>query len=97
MPTRREFAMPEYRRVKDGRTYFFTVVTFKRQRFLCSKESRIVLGRVIEETRLSNPFKINAWVLMPDHIHCIWSLPENDIDYSKRWGLIKSRFTKNVG
>ncbi len=89
--------MPEYRRVKDGRTFFFTVVTFNRQRFLCFKESRIALRRVIEEIRLLQPFEINAWVLMPDHIHCIWSLPEDDVDYSKRWGLIKSRFTKIVG
>ncbi len=89
--------MPEYRRVKDGRTFFFTVVTFNRQRFLCFKESRIALRRVIEEVRLLQPFKINAWVLMPDHIHCIWSLPENDVDYSKRWGLIKSKYTKIVG
>ncbi len=89
--------MPEYRRVKDGRTFFFTVVTFNRQRFLCLKESRIVLRRVIEEIRLLQPFEIDAWVLMPDHIHCIWSLPEDDVDYFKRWGLIKSRFTKIVG
>ncbi len=88
--------MPEYRRVREGRTYFFTVVTFKRQRFLCLKESRIALRNAIEEIRLSKPFEINAWVLIPDHIHCIWSLPEDDVDYSKRWGLIKSRFTKMV-
>ncbi len=89
--------MPEYRRVKDGRTYFFTVVTYKRQRFLCLKESREVLEEVIKEIRVSNPFVIRAWVLMPDHIHCIWTLPENDVDYSKRWGLIKSRYTKIAG
>ncbi len=89
--------MPEYRRVREGRTYFFTVVTFERQRFLCLKGSRIALRNAIEEIRLSKPFEINACVLMPDHIHCIWSLPEDDVDYSKRWGLIKSRFTKMVG
>ncbi len=89
--------MPEYRRVKDGITYFFTVVTYKRQRFLCLKESREVLRKVISEIRKSHPFVIEAWVLMPNHIHCIWSLPENDIDYSKRWGLIKSRYTKIIG
>ena len=49
--------MPEYRRVKEGRTYFFTVVTFKRQKFLCLKESRIALGKVVEETRLLKPYK----------------------------------------
>ena len=89
--------MPEYRRVKDGRTVFFTVVTFNRHRLLCFKESRITLRRVIEEIRILQPFEINAWVLMPDHMHCIWSLPENDVDYSTRWGLIKSRYTKIIG
>ncbi len=96
MPNKKT-VMPEYRRVKDGRTFFFTVVTFNRQRFLCFKESRIALRKVIEEIRLLKPFEIDAWVLMPDHIHCIWSLPEDDVDYSKRWGLIKSGFTKIVG
>ncbi len=97
IPTLPITVMPEYRRVKDGRTYFFTVITYKRQKFLCLKESREVLEEVIKEIRIANPFVIRAWVLMPDHLHCIWTLPENDVDYSKRWGLIKSRYTKIVG
>jgi len=43
------------------------------------------------------PFEIDAWVLMPDHLHCIWTLPAGDSDYSKRWGLIKAAYTKRVG
>ncbi|MBU0568650.1 transposase [bacterium] len=89
--------MPNYRRAREGRIYFFTVVTFSRQPFLCLEESRVALRRVIKEVCLSRPFKINALVLLPDHLHCIWTLPEGDTDYSRRWGLIKSGFTKMVG
>ncbi|MBI5599842.1 MAG: transposase, partial [Deltaproteobacteria bacterium] len=46
--------------------------------------------RVIAE----RPFTIDAFVLLPDHIHCIWTLPENDNDFSTRWRLFKSFFTK---
>lgn len=48
------------------------------------------------EVRASHPFEIEAWVLLPDHIHCIWQLPEGDRDYSMRWGLIKKEFTKRT-
>ncbi len=89
--------MPNYIRVRDGLTYFFTLVTYKRQPILCLEESRIALREIIEEVRLFKPFNINAWVLMPEHMHCIWTLDEEDTDYSKRWGLIKARFTKRVG
>ena len=89
--------MPKYLRVKDGNTYFFTVVTFDRRPILCLEESRNTLGKIITETRKSMPFIIDAWVLMPDHIHCIWTLPEGDTDYSKRWGVIKAAYTKKVG
>lgn len=43
-----------------------------------------------------HPFKIEAWVLLPDPLHCIWKLPEGDVDYSMRWGLIKKAFTKKI-
>ena len=89
--------MPNYRRAREGNTYFFTVVTYKRQPILCLDESMAALRNVINETRETMPFRIDAWVLMPDHLHCIWTLPEGDTDYSKRWGLIKAGFTKKVG
>ena len=89
--------MPNYRRAREGRTYFFTVVTHNRRPFLCSEENRTILRQIIEEVRLLKPFEIDAWVLLPDHLHCIWTLPEGDADYSKRWGLFKARFTKKAG
>lgn len=89
--------MPNYRRAREGNTYFFTVVTYNRQPILCLKESRPVLRKIIKETQRAMPFTIDAWGLMPDHLHCIWTLPEGDGDYSKRWGLIKAGYTKRVG
>ncbi len=71
--------MSNYRRVLiEGATYFFTVITHKRQRFLCDEFVRTSLRNAIDETRKNYPFDIDAWVLMPGHIHCIWILPPDD-------------------
>ena len=89
--------MSNYRRLRTpGATYFFTVVTFKRQMILCDSLSLTLLRNAIEEVKQLWPFKIQAWVLLPDHMHCLWTLPEGDFDYSKRWGKIKSTFTKKM-
>ena len=82
--------MSQYRRAKTaGGTYFFTVVSFKRQKILCDQSIRNALRQAIKITQLKYPFIIDAWVLLPDHLHCIWTLPEGDSDFSKRWSLIK--------
>ncbi|GMR00740.1 MAG: transposase [Gammaproteobacteria bacterium] len=82
--------MSHYRRANtQGGSYFFTVVSYRRQAVLCDEPIRYALRKAIQETRLKYPFSIDAWVLMPDHLHCIWRLPEGDRDYSKRWSLIK--------
>jgi|LGOV01.1.fsa_nt_gb putative transposase len=89
--------MSNYRRFKtSGGTYFFTVVTYNRQEILCKPQSRNALRDAIEAVRALLPFRIDAWVLLPDHLHCIWTLPEGDADFSKRWGIIKTSFTKKV-
>jgi len=89
--------MPNYRRsTTTGATYFFTVVTHRRQPILVQPESRKILRQVIEEVKQQHPFTIDAWVLLPDHLHCMWTLPEGDADYSKRWGMIKARYTKQT-
>ncbi len=80
-----------------GATYFFTVVTYRRQRFLCDEPVRVALREAIQETRLSCPFVIDGWVLLPDHLHCIWTLPPDDADFSKRWALIKRFVTNRCG
>lgn len=88
--------MSNYRRAREGNTYFFTVVTYERQPILCLEQSRKILKVVIDEVRSSYPFEIKAWVLIPDHLHAIWELPDGDMNYSMRWGLIKKEFTKKI-
>ncbi|MHB9073020.1 MAG: REP-associated tyrosine transposase [Desulfobaccales bacterium] len=82
--------MPDYRRIKvKGGTYFFTVVTFGRQPILINDRVRTALREGIQEVRQSLPFGIEAWVLLPDHLHTIWTLPENDDNFASRWAVIK--------
>ena len=90
--------VPNYRRANVlGGTYFFTVVTYRRQRFLCDEDVRVALRHGIEKTRQRLPFDIDAWVLLPDHLHCIWTLPPGDADFGKRWGMIKRQVSKRCG
>lgn len=75
--------MPNYKRsFVDGGTLFFTAVAFNRQKIFTSPIFRTALKKAIQQTRQKHPFVIDAWVLLPDHIHCIWTLPKNDNDYS---------------
>jgi len=84
--------MSRYRRDNTpGATWFFTVVTYKRREILCDAPVRAALRAAIIETRQSWPLLIDAWVLLPDHLHCLWTLPEGDADFSTRWNLIKRR------
>lgn len=71
--------MSHYRRANtSGATYFFTVVSYRRQKILCDEPIRNALRDAIKTTQEKYPFNIDAWVLLPDHLHCIWTLPEND-------------------
>jgi putative transposase len=82
--------MPQYRRtVLPGATYFFTVVAYRRRPILCDEPVRGALRAAIATVRDRYPFTIDAWVLLPDHLHCLWTLPLGDADYSLRWNLIK--------
>jgi putative transposase len=86
--------MPNYIRDRTtGGTWFFTVVTYKRRGFLCDEPVRIALRNAINKIRVKYPFEINAWVLMPDHFHCIWTLPPGDSNYSLRLSLLKRAVT----
>jgi len=87
--------MPNYvRRYAPGGTFFFTVVTHGRRPLFSSDLARACLRDAVMDVQKERPFDLVATVLLPDHWHCIWALPEGDFDYSKRWGIIKSRFTK---
>lgn len=85
--------MSEYRRalVKGG-CYFFTVVTKDRRPVLVREDVRPALRTSIQKVRNRFPFSIEGWVLLPDHLHCLWTLPTGDHDFAKRWSLIK-RYT----
>ncbi len=84
-----------YRRSKEkGATFFFTVVTHRRENLLCGKDNARLAGESFDHVKRQYPFEMDAFVLLPDHIHCIWTLPENDNDFSTRWRLIKSYFSK---
>ncbi len=88
--------MPNYIRARWGRTYFFTVVTYNRQRIFCNPEMVTAVRNVFKAVIQKRPFEMDAAVVLPDHIHCIWTLPEGDIDYSARWSMIKRAFTQCV-
>ena len=87
--------MSDYRRkIAEGGCYFFTVVTYKRRAFLTDETARPLLKAAIKEVQSEWPFVSLAFCLLPDHLHCLWRLPENDSDYSRRWSLIKRLFSK---
>lgn len=85
--------MVAYRRNRvAGGTYFFTVTLHDRQAFTLT--DRIdALRQVVNRARQERPFRIEAWVVLPEHLHAVWTLPLGDDDYAARWRLIKSRFT----
>lgn len=87
--------MPEYRRsIAPGGVFFFTVVTYQRARILTLPESREFLHSAWKKVNEHYPFQTDAVCLLPDHIHCIWTLPEGDANYSLRWSEIKKSFSK---
>ncbi|UOO75904.1 transposase [Neisseria sp. Dent CA1/247] len=87
-----------YRRYyRAGGTYFFTVVANKRQPILTQDAVRLALREAVLAVREKYPFEIAAWVLMPDHLHTIWHLPENDADFSERWRQIKRHSQYLIG
>ncbi len=89
--------MPNYRRPHlNGGCYFFTVTAYQRQNIFTEELFRASLRHAITYVRKDKPFHINAWVLLPDHLHCIWTLPEDNGDFSARWSMIKRAVTKQL-
>lgn len=88
--------MPEYRRIySDSGTYFFTVNLEDRKSVLLARE----IGKLREAyayVQNRHPFRTDAICILPDHIHCVWTLPENDCGFSKRWMLLKSFFSRAI-
>lgn len=87
--------MPNYIRAIDpGGTFFFTLVTERRRPILATKLGRACLSAAMRATFAERPVIVEAMVLLPDHLHVVWTLPPGDSDYSTRCGLIKRRFVK---
>lgn len=90
--------MTHYRRAHQaGATYFFTVATYQRRAILCKEIVLSALRVAIEKTREKYPFTIDAWVILPDHIHATWTLPPDDSDFANSWRLIKRYVTLTCG
>jgi len=86
----------QYRRSKTpGGTYFFTLVTFRRSPIFTNEENTSLLRQAFQYVKTRHPFEIDAFVLLPDHLHCVWTLPEGDSDFPTRWNLIKGYFSRN--
>jgi putative transposase len=86
--------MPNYRRNHvAGGTYFFTVNLLERDSTLLVTHIDS-LREAVRAVRSRRPFNIDAWVVLPDHLHAVWTLPADDADYSGRWRAIKVAFAK---
>jgi putative transposase len=88
--------MPDYRRNRvPGGTFFFTVN-------LLDRRSNLLVARMdavrdaVRQVRARAPFHIDAWVVLPDHMHCLWTLPQGDADFPGRWRAIKTAFAKSL-
>jgi putative transposase len=88
--------MPDCRRNRvPGGTYFFTVNLLDRRPDLLMDRIDALRGAV-RQVRVHAPFHIDAWVVLPDHMHCLWTLPEGDADFPGRWRAIKKAFSKSL-
>ena len=88
--------MVAYRRyyIKGG-TWFFTVNLKDRNSRLLTENIEL-LRYSVSVIKQRRPFLINAWVVLPEHLHCIWTLPNNEYDFSSRWRDIKGCFTHTL-
>nr|VFJ50645.1 MAG: putative transposase [Candidatus Kentron sp. FM]VFJ50810.1 MAG: putative transposase [Candidatus Kentron sp. FM]VFK10356.1 MAG: putative transposase [Candidatus Kentron sp. FM] len=86
----------QYRRAfSPGGVFFFTLVTEKRRPLFDDVNNIGMLGEAFRAVRRKRPFRMDAVVVLPDHLHSLWTLPPNDSDFSTRWRLIKTWFTKH--
>ncbi len=89
--------MRTYQRLRiDGGCYFFTVNLAERNGNYLLIQHIEPLRESFRQTRQDHPFEIDAIVILPEHLHCIWQLPPDDSDYSTRWRLIKARFSMAI-
>lgn len=88
--------MSNYRRIRvPGGIYFFTVNLLDRRKSLLIDHID-ALRKAFRDTQVERPFKIHAVAIMPEHLHCLWQLPEGDNDNARRWSQIKSEFSRQL-
>ena len=88
--------MTNYRRnFLPGGSYFFTVNLADRRRVLLTHHIDL-LRAAFRQVRARHPFTIEAAVILPDHLHAIWTLPDGDADFATRWRPIKSGFSHGL-
>jgi putative transposase len=88
--------MTDYRRnFIAGGSFFFTVNLAQRRRRLLTEHIE-ELRTALRQTRRHHPFTIDAMVVLPDHLHAVWTLPEGDANFATRWRLIKSAFSRSL-
>ncbi|MES2490652.1 MAG: transposase [Pseudomonadota bacterium] len=88
--------MPQYiRAFCPGGTFFFTVTLLERRRRLLTDHID-VLRTAMTNVKRNKPFRVDAIVVLPDHMHCMWTLPPGDADFSSRWHAIKAQFSQSI-
>ncbi|MCG8367275.1 MAG: transposase [Pseudanabaenales cyanobacterium] len=86
----------QYRRAATpGAAYFFTVVAYNRQQLFKTPDTVQLLRKAFHTVKQRHAFTIDAIVILPNHLHCLWTLPPDDADFSTRWRLIKSFFSRH--
>src|SRR6266576_2187347 len=89
--------MTRYRRASvPGATWFFTVNLAERRGNRLLVDEIDALRAAFRAVQTAHSFRIEAAVILPDHLHCIWTLPAGDSDFSTRWGLIKGNFSRSI-
>lgn len=88
--------MPNYRRPPRSACPVFFTVCLTNRRSDALIQHLDILRASVRHVLLDRPFKTLAWVVLPDHMHAVWQLPPEDLNYSQRWGRIKSRFSRDA-
>ena len=89
--------MPRFIRAKTpGATWFFTVNLQQRHGNDLLVRHINVLRACVAQERARRPFAILAWVVLPEHMHCLWTLPAEDADFARRWHVIKTAFSRRL-
>jgi len=89
--------MTAYRRPNvPGATFFFTVNLAQRHKSQLLVENIDLLREMFRDVKARHPFFIDAIVVLPEHLHTIWTLPKGDADFKTRWSLIKAGFSRHI-